>query len=213
METNEETEYLKPIISDVVWKMLLCNKNPQKEYNRVDLCIIDKLDVNACAIGRTTIAITKGAINAFDEEQLKGVIAHELAHINNGDTVASMFLLVASGYFFLFTSLLKLVILLYEKISNQKKNKSVIRTVLTFFIFIFQGLMQFVLSIESRKRERQADEWAYKKGFGEGLISALYLLEKMSLGDYRNFKQKLTASHPRTTARIMWLEGMAKLNS
>ncbi len=38
------------------------------------------------------------------------------------------------------------------------------------------------------------------------MIEALYLLEKISLGDNSNIIQKMTASHPRITLRIKHLE-------
>jgi len=117
-----------------------------------------------------------------------------------------MFLLVASGYFYLFVSLLNFIIVLFEKTSTVAKDKSVIRAVISAVIFIIQSLMKLVLAIESRKRELKADRQAYDWGFGAELISALYLLEKISLGNYQNFKQRLTASHPRTTLRIAHLE-------
>ena len=204
IETNEEIEYLYPIFSEVM-QAIPYEKN-RKKWKIIELCIIDKLDVNACAIGRRTVAITRGAIKAFDEEQLKGVIAHEVAHIRNGDTVANMFLLVASGYFFLFVSLLKLIIVIVEKMSRNVNGKSVLRGLLKVIIFIFQSLMQLVLAMETRKREIRADGQAYQWGFGAELVSSLYLLDKISMGDYQNFKQRLTASHPRTTFRIANLE-------
>ena len=64
----------------------------------------------------------------------------------------------------------------------------------------------FVEHLESRFREYWADRMAYRFGFGKELVSALYLLEKISLGDERSIAQKMVASHPRITARIEKLE-------
>jgi heat shock protein HtpX len=214
IETNEEREYLMPIFNEVM-SVIPHGKSKAK----IELCIIDKLDVNACAIGYRTVAITKGAMKAFDEEQLKGIIAHEIAHIKTGDTVASMFLFISSGYFYLIVFLFKLIILLMDKATNGIRNISkgktflnflfgVIRGISRMFIFVFSFLVQITLAVESRKIEYRADRTAYQWGFGEHLTSSLYLLEKINLGDYRDIKQKLTASHPRTTTRIKQLESM-----
>jgi heat shock protein HtpX len=218
IETNEEREYLIPIFHDVIDTIYQDKRKRTKEYRRLELCIIDKLQVNACAIGRRTIAITKGAMRTFDEEQLKGVIAHEIAHIKNGDTIAKMYLLVGSGYFYLFVSLFKIIILSMDKITQNIKEKSlgnfscsVVRTTSNIVVSLLSLFSQIVLSMKSRKIEYRADETAYEWGLGSELISALYLLEKICLGDDRTVTQKLTASHPRVTKRIGRLEGMENL--
>jgi heat shock protein HtpX len=219
IETNEEREQLMPILDDVINTMSQGNCFLKRTFEKIEIGVIDKLDVNACAVGRKTIAVTKGAMKAFDEEQLKGIIAHEMAHIVAGDTVANMFLLVASGYFYLFVFLFKLIVLSMDKVKTKIKEKSIgsflcsiIRTTSNIFVSLFSLLSKIVLALESRKREYRADKTAYEWNLGEELISALYLLEKISLGDNRDWKQKLTASHPRTTARIGRLEGMIESN-
>jgi heat shock protein HtpX len=215
IETNEERDYLMPIFTEVM-NTIPQEKVKGKKPKEIELYIIDKLDVNAYALGNSTIAVTKGAMKAFDEEQLKGIIAHEVAHIRNYDTVANMFLLVASGYFYLFVLLFQFIIMATDKTALAVKNKSanyfgaVIKTIFKVFVFVFSFLVQITLAIERRKREYRADKLAYEWGFGEELISALYLLEKINLGDYRDLKQKLTASHPRTTARIGRLEDLQR---
>ncbi len=53
--------------------------------------LIDSLQPNAFATGRNpahgAIAVTQGLLNRLDERQLRGVIAHELSHIRNRDTL------------------------------------------------------------------------------------------------------------------------------
>jgi heat shock protein HtpX len=217
IETNEEREYLIPIFHDVIDTIYQDKRKRIKERRRLELCIIDKLQVNACAIGRRTIAVTKGAMQTFDEEQLKGIIAHEIAHIKNGDTIAKMYLLVGSGYFYIAVSLFKLIALFMDRITQNIKGNSlggfscsVARTTANIVVAVLSLFSQIALAMKSRKIEYRADETAYDWGLGEELISALYLLEKISLGDDRTVKQKLTASHPRTTARIGRLEGYFK---
>jgi heat shock protein HtpX len=52
--------------------------------------IIDAAEPNALAIGATRddglIAVTRGLLEKLDDEELAAVIAHEVAHIRNGDT-------------------------------------------------------------------------------------------------------------------------------
>jgi len=55
--------------------------------------IVPSPQPNAFATGRSpkhaTIAVTEGIMQLLDEEELKGVLAHEMAHIKNRDTLVS----------------------------------------------------------------------------------------------------------------------------
>jgi hypothetical protein len=70
----------------------------------------------------------------------------------------------------------------------------------------FLFLMNLVMSVNSRKAERRADQYAITLGYGESMVEALYLLEKISLGGEGSAIKRLLASHPRVTARIERLE-------
>ena len=83
-----------------------------------------------------------------------------------------------------------------------------VRLFLELNMFLSMFVMQFAMSIGSRKNEYRADKFAYEMGFGKELIDALYLLEKIHLGDNSTLIQKMTASHPRITARIGRLENL-----
>jgi heat shock protein HtpX len=52
--------------------------------------IIEAMEPNALAVGATRdnglIAVTRGLLNQMDDEEVAAVIAHEVAHIRNGDT-------------------------------------------------------------------------------------------------------------------------------
>ena len=56
-----------------------------------------ELGINAMAAGHTpedaVIVVTEGALNRLSRDQLQGVIAHEFAHIANGDIAQNMWLL------------------------------------------------------------------------------------------------------------------------
>jgi Zn-dependent protease with chaperone function len=66
--------------------------------------------------------------------------------------------------------------------------------------------MQAALSLRNRKTEQQADFFTAELGYGEDMVKALYLLEKMSLSGEALVVDGLVASHPRVTARIEALE-------
>jgi len=66
--------------------------------------------------------------------------------------------------------------------------------------------MQMVMAINSRRNEYRADRFAYELGYGEEMVEALYLLEKINLGENSTVIQKMLRSHPRVTKRIERLE-------
>ena len=85
VQTREEKEYLLPIFEEVYQNAK--EKSPRLNKN-IKLYIDDSLTVNAFALGRNTIAVTRGAIATFSEDELKGILAHEFGHHVNGDTKA-----------------------------------------------------------------------------------------------------------------------------
>ena len=69
LETKRETEYLQPLFDEVYERA----KEKYKKLKKIEICVIDNMTVNAIALGRRTIAVTKGAIQTFTEDELKAV--------------------------------------------------------------------------------------------------------------------------------------------
>ena len=84
LHTSKEKDRLLPIYNDVYNKAL--EQTPQLEKD-INIYIVDDLTPNAYAIGRKTIVVTKGLMDFMNDEQIKGILAHELGHITNGDTI------------------------------------------------------------------------------------------------------------------------------
>ncbi len=65
------------------------------------MCLIDSPQINAFATGRdpqhAAVAITTGAIQKLHNEELEGVLAHELSHICNRDILISTVVVVMAG--------------------------------------------------------------------------------------------------------------------
>ena len=180
-------------------------KNPELE-DGIKIYIIDSMTVNACAIGKHTVAVTKGAMQTFSEDELKAVLAHEIAHILNMDTIAVIYTMIGNGIFTFCIVLLKLIWWLISRIRALESGVRFVERIFDGLVFIFLFLVQIVLSISDRKSERRADEYTITLGYGEDMVDALYLLEKISLSGEKSIIEKLLASHPRVTARIEALE-------
>lgn len=209
LSTMAEKEYLLPLFEDVYRE---AKEHNNKLSDKINLYIIDVMYVNAFAMGKHTIAVTRGATTTFSPEQLRGVLAHEFGHISNGDTKALLLNVVGNGIFTITILLFKLVtwcIALFMGAFESVWAK--------IFIWIFNfsleiGTMvlmylgQIILSLNDRKKEYMADEFAYKIGYGEQLISALYLLDKIAIPGKLSLSERLKASHPHTAKRIGHLE-------
>lgn len=210
LETSREKDYLQPLFDEVYNRV-------KEEYNNlmeIEVCVIDNMTVNAIALGRNTVAVTKGAMQTFTEEELKAVIAHELAHLVHGDTMAYIYAIIGNGIFSIFVLLARLCLLFFEYLqSNLTGKHSIFSAFMLLFKLYFEFCIWFmsfgfqvILSVNSRKTEFRADRFSYLLGYDSDMIEALYLLEKISLGDNSSIIQKMTASHPRITLRIKKLE-------
>lgn len=210
LETKRETEYLQPLFDEVYERA----KKKYKRLRKIEICVIDNMTVNAMALGRRTIAVTKGAMQTFTEDELKAVIGHEIAHLIHGDTMATMYAVIGNGIFSVFVLLARFFLLLLDWIQSAFTGKHsifsalmlIIRLFFEFSIWILNFGLQVILSVNSRKNEFKADLFSYSIGYDTDMIEALYLLEKISLGDNSSIIQKMIASHPRITLRINHLE-------
>lgn len=154
----------------------LSRKENKRIYNLVEnLClqegmkmpkinIIEDPALNAFASGLNeknyTVTLTRGIIEKLDDEELKGVIAHELMHIKNKDVRLLVISIIFVGIFsFLVQVLFRN--LLYGSMSRRRNKDqgkliifALVIAVITYFISL---LFKFALS---RKREYMADAGA-----------------------------------------------------
>lgn len=211
IETKEEKEQLIGLFADV-YKTA---KAKHSDLPYIQLYIQDTMTVNACAINNHTIAVTKGAMETFNEEELKSILFHEIAHIYYGHTTMSLLATIGNGFFSIFVLVARVLMLFLDSISDPYQDRgfghfllSICRFILEVNIFIFMLFFNIAFAVNSRSGEYMADEFAYENGYGQDLVNALYILQKMSLGDNSNLIDQMTASHPRISKRIMIIENL-----
>lgn len=211
LETKREIEYLIPLFESVCYDI----GGTFQDVPRIELCTIDNLSVNAFALGSHTIAVTRGAMETFSAEELKAVMAHEIAHIYYGHSRASLLNALGKGSF-----TLEIIFVQWVSRKLEELKPYYIRQRGSFLFWLvyylhklhemiinaFMFLGKLILSGNSRKNEFAADRFAHEVGYGKELSEALYLLQKMSLGDNRQLIQRMIASHPRISKRIQQLE-------
>lgn len=209
LATQEEKEYLQPIFDEVYEQA----QNLYPTLNKkIKLYLTDAMYVNAFAIGRCSVVLTKGAVATFTEDELKGVLAHELGHIANGDPFIKLIFLVGNGVFTVTLALLKAVVTILQVIGAVFTNNIIVVIIpiasfcFDIIILAFSFITQIVIAINSRINEYAADKFAFNLNYTEELISALYILQKISLPDNLSLSEKLKASHPNIALRIQKLE-------
>ena len=128
--------------------------------------IIEDDSLNAFASGINnktyTVSLSRGIINKLDDDELEGVIAHELSHIRNRDVRLLIVSIVFVGIFAMLTNI-AFRTLLYaprrSRSSNGKNQGGIIVVILIALVvavvgYFFSSMMRFAIS---RNREYMAD--------------------------------------------------------
>lgn len=210
IKTNREKARLVGIYEEVY--EMVRYKYPNVNRN-INLYIDKSMDVNAYAIGRRSITVTQGALNTLDDDQLKGVLAHEFGHIVHGDTIIPLLLLVGNALFLLFMLMVKIFhIQLYIVTHLFNRNLGIIinflfKLALGLVIAIGGFVVTALLMINRRGNEYSADEFAEGLGLERELLSALYLINDIDLSEGKpSLIDRIKASHPDLEDRIERLE-------
>jgi len=158
---------------------------------------------NAFATGRNPehalIAFTTGILDVMDRDQLQGVIAHEMAHVANRDTLVSAVAATTAGAIAILSDMLtRMMWFGGGRDRNREGGGNPIALVISLLILILAPLAAMMLkSAISRKRESLADATAVAFTRNPaGLRSALEVLAADS-----------TVVHQRSTAVAhIWIE-------
>jgi heat shock protein HtpX len=191
--------------------------------------IIESATPNAFATGRNpehaAIAVTSGILNILNEEELKGVIAHELSHIQNRDILISTIAATIAGAITMLASWARWAMIFGSSQSDEDESP---------FSFIILAILAPIAALLiqmaiSRSREYLADEKAASmchdplplaNALGklhQGIIyqpmreatpatAHLFIINPLR----GSFIVNLFSTHPPIEARIKRLESMAK---
>jgi len=137
-------------------------------------------EINAFATGptksRALVAVSAGLLEALDREQLEGVLAHEIAHIANGDMVTMTLL---QGIINAFVMFLARVISFFIANRGRDDESAAPSFLLTMVLEIaLSALGMIVVAAFSRLREFRADAGGAGLAGREKMISALEALKR-----------------------------------
>jgi heat shock protein HtpX len=164
-----------PKLFDLIHEVIIASGLPMPKV----AVVIDDAP-NAFATGRdpdhALIAFTTGILDVMDRDQLQGVIAHELAHVANRDTLVSAVAATTAGAIAIVSDVLARMMFFGGRRENNNANP--IALVVSLIILIMAPVAAIMLkSAISRKRESLADATAvsYTRN-PAGLRSALEVL-------------------------------------
>ena len=189
---------------------------------------------NAFATGRNPehalIAFTTGILEAMDRDQLQGVIAHEMAHVANRDTLVSAVAATTAGAIAILSDMMTRMMWFGGGRRDRDSNGNPILLVVSLLILILAPLAAVLLkSAISRKRESLADATAVAFTRNPaGLRSALEVLASDSTVVRQKSTSvahiwiespldgksvsKLFSTHPPIAERIAVLKAMEQLS-
>lgn len=194
-----------PVLFNIVEEMCIASGLEYIPY----IYIIDEAAPNAFAVGKdpenATVAVTSGLLTKLNRDELQGVIAHEIAHIQNRDVLLMTMLSIMLGVIVVIGEIMtrRAYYSRYRSSSNSRGNA--ISLVLILVLGILAPLLaQIIYFAASRTREYLADACAVQyTRYPAGLANAL---EKIS-----HASDKLTSANKVTAA--MFIINPLKLTS
>ncbi|EMY78600.1 putative heat shock protein HtpX [Leptospira weilii serovar Ranarum str. ICFT] len=137
-------------------------------------------EVNAFATGpsksSSLVAVSSGLLQAMDNAEVEGVLAHELAHVANGDMVTMTLVQgVINAFVMFFSRIISYALSTMVKEEMQYTVRLVSNIVLSI---LFSILGSIVVAYFSRTREYRADAGGAKLAGRQNMIAALEKLRR-----------------------------------
>ncbi|WP_144186887.1 zinc metalloprotease HtpX [Elioraea rosea] len=191
------------------------------------LYVIDEDQPNAFATGRNpqnaAVAVNRGLLTRLSEAEVAGVVAHELAHIRNRDTLIMTVTATVAGAI----SMLAQFGFFFRGGSGENRPNPIVMLAMLIIAPLAAGIVQFAIS---RSREYEADRvGAEISGDPRALASALVSLQNYARGIENHHAEanpatahlwivnplsgarmdNLFSTHPATENRVAALEKLA----
>lgn len=190
----------------------------------------DSKDINAFATGRTpdegVIAVTQGALDRLDQEELEGVLAHEMSHIRNYDIRIQTYAIALIGIIAMIGEMVWWSLFFGGGRGGNRNTHPVLILVAIALIILAPLLSRLTYMAISRQREYLADaSGAHLSRNPDGLARALAKIAGTEPEDHhggdrtvaslylanpfkRTRKVSLWATHPPIEERIERLRRM-----
>lgn len=195
------------------------------------LYIIDDPAINAFATGRNphhaSVAITTGAIQKLENEELEGVLAHELSHVKNYDILVMTIVVVLVGVIVLLSDWLFRAQFFGGNNNRERGGHPALLVIGLVLMVLAPVVAELIKLAVSRQREYLADaSGALATRYPEGLAAALEKIERearpMAHANHatahlyfsnpfkgsKDWMMRLFSTHPPIEERVARLRGM-----
>lgn len=182
-------------------------------------------EMNAFATGpsksNSLVAVSTGLLRKMNQNEVEGVLAHEVAHIANGDMVT---MTLVQGVVNAFGMFLARVIGHFLSNMVDEEKAPMVRMISTIILdIVFNILGMFVVAYVSRQREFRADKGGASLGGRDKMVAALQRLQHemspvpnenspmatMQISNRRGGFLSLLSTHPSLEERIERLKAAA----
>ena len=159
--------------------------------------IMDDPGLNAFATGRdpshSAVAVTSGLLDALDDNELRGVLAHELGHIQNYDIRVSLIAFALASIVGIISDII-LRAMIWGGGDDDGPGSNPIVMVIGIIALILAPIVAALIQLAiSRQREYLADATGVMTTrYPEGLVSAL---QKISAGSSTTKRQNSSTAH------------------
>lgn len=178
-----------------------------------DLYVSDDPYPNACAVGKKTVGVSRGLLARASEAEVEAVLAHELGHLANGDTKVLLAAYVMNAVGGLAVWIVTGAMALLSAFSFAAGGATgdrhmfglgwfvvLLAWVLRAATWALQKVLHLSFLAVGRVREYEADAYAARNGYRDGLVS--WLSRHVEPGPPRGLAAALVSSHPPADARV-----------
>jgi heat shock protein HtpX len=141
--------------------------------------VYESPEINAFATGptknRALVAVSTGLLHQMNDSEVDGVLAHEVAHIVNGDMVTMTLVQGVVNAFVMF--LARVAAFFASQFVDEEKRPMVQFGVVILFEILLGMLGMLVVAAFSRRREFRADQGGADLSTRENMIAALERLK------------------------------------
>ena len=186
------------------------------------LAVADSEDLNAFASGGHLVVVSSWAIENLSQDNLSGVLAHELSHHLGMHTIA----LTIGQWLTIPIVLLAKIGFLLQNVAHAATDVfitksslgSLVGKTLTGFITIISWLFlsmitvsQYIGNAVGKGAEFKADETVVAMGFGRQLLNALRIVVEQGQGERSSqWKDRLITTHPPARTRIARIDAQLR---
>ncbi|HHK5990860.1 TPA: protease HtpX [Neisseria subflava] len=176
-----------------------------------EVAIYDSPEPNAFATGATKnsslVAVSTGLLDHMTRDEVKAVLAHEMAHVGNGDMVTLTLIQGIVNTFVVF--LARIVSSMVARNNDGSTSQGTYFMVSMVLQIVFGFLASIIVMWFSRQREYRADAGAAKLVGAPKMIAALQRLK----GGTSNLPQTMTAMGIASEAKDSWFSTHPSLDN